>query len=392
MYINSWINKIAKTIMSWTNFTSSCELKRISLALLAILLLPFCALVAQDDDSLDIKLGQMLLVGFRGYTASLNSTIASDIKDRHIGGVILYDFDIPTKTKVRNFKTVAQVTKLVTQLKSYASIPLFVAIDQEGGYVSRLKEEYGFTKSYSQDYLGKKNDTSFTREVAEHTAKQMVQIGANMNFAPVVDVNTNKENPVIAKLFRSYSSSTKKVTRHALKCIEGLRNGGVFSAIKHFPGHGSSYYDSHEELANVTTTWDKKELLPFAEIIRKNACDMVMTAHIFNGKLDPDFPATLSETIITGMLRDSLGWQGVIVSDDMMMKAITSFYGFEKAIRLAINAGVDILIFSNNSTYDKDVAAKALRVLKHYVNNGSISRDRVNNSYMRIMRLKEKIR
>lgn len=342
-------------------------------------------------DSLDIKIGQLLMVGFRGLDAKDTSAIIRDIQDRHIGGVILFDYDVPLKQPVRNISSPEQVCRLTQSIQHAAQIPLFIAIDQEGGKVNRLKSKFGFPPSVSAAYLGKLNNLDTTRKYAEITARSLSKAGVNLNFAPDVDVNTNPENPVIGKLDRSFSPDPDIVTRHASATIQAFHQYAIFSAIKHFPGHGSAWNDSHEGLADVSSTWNEKELKPFRDVINaKNdsGCDMVMTAHIFNSKLDTALPATLSRKVIDGLLRKELGFRGVIISDDMQMKAIRSYYGLETAIRLALEAGVDILLFANNSVFDPNIAAKAVSIIKHLISEGIISEKRIDESYQRIMQLK----
>jgi beta-N-acetylhexosaminidase len=280
----------------------------------------------------------------------------------------------------------------VKALQSASTIPLFIAIDQEGGRVCRLKERFGFPPTVSQHYLGKINDPDVTKKYAEEAAETIARLGINLNFAPVVDLNRNSENPVIGKLERSFSHDPDIVSRHSAVVIDMLRRQGVLSAIKHFPGHGSSSSDSHKGFVDVTDRWSFDELKPFNAIVQSGRCDMVMTAHIFNARLDPLWPATLSKAIISGILRDDMGFDGVVVSDDMQMKAIRSFYGLEGAIKRAINAGCDILVFANNSVFDEDMALRATGVIKKLVVEGEIKRERIDESYRRIMRLKKKLK
>lgn len=163
--------------------------------------------------------------------------------------------------------------------------------------------------------------------------------------------------------------------------------------MKHFPGHGSSRDDSHLGFVDVSDTWSDRELKPYAALIGKGMVDMVMTAHIFNSKLDETWPATLSEPIIGGTLRGELGFDGVVISDDMMMKAIADRYGMETAIKQAVNAGVDILLFANNTyTFDEHISKNAFTTLKNLVLSGEIPMARVEQSYMRIMKLKGQLR
>ncbi|MEA3471685.1 MAG: glycoside hydrolase family 3 protein [Thermodesulfobacteriota bacterium] len=342
--------------------------------------------------NIDVKIGQMIMVGFRGLSVDDKSPVMADIKKRKIGGVILFDYDVPSGSPVRNIESPDQVISLVRALQGASSIPLFIAIDQEGGRVSRLKERFGFPPSVSQKYLGSVDDLEVTKKYAKRAAETLADLGINVNFAPVVDLDRNPGNPVIGKLERSFSSDPDTVARHSIVFIEMLHGHGVLSAIKHFPGHGSSSSDSHKGFVDVTDQWSPDELKPFETIIQSGNCDMVMTAHIFNARLDPNWPATLSNGTISGILRDDMGFDGVIVSDDMQMDAIRSFYGLEKAIKMAIHAGCDMLIFANNSIFDEDIAARATGVIKKLVAGGEVKSERIDESYRRIMRLKKKLK
>jgi beta-N-acetylhexosaminidase len=276
-------------------------------------------------------------------------------------------------------------------LQQLASTPLLIAIDQEGGRVNRLKEKFGFPPTVSAQSLGAANDPGATRRQAEQTATTLARLGINLNFAPVVDLNTNPENPVIGKLERSFSADSATVTWQAQVWIEAHHQHGILCALKHFPGHGSSRADSHLGFVDVTETWTRAELEPYRQLIQAGLADVIMTAHIFNAKLDPNVPATLSRPVLTGILRGELGYQGVVVSDDMQMKAISAHYGLESAIQQAVNAGVDILVFGNNSLFDPEIAQKAISILRQSVKEGIISQGRIEESYQRIVRLKKRV-
>lgn len=361
-----------------------------SLRMLAAILLLAVRLPAQPaGDSLNFKIGQMIMRGFRGLSAGEGSEILRDISRHHLGGVILFDYDVAEKSAVRNIASARQVQALTKTLQAAAATPLFIAIDQEGGKVSRLKQKYGFPASVSEQYLGALDNTDSTRSCAEQTASLLDSLGINLNFAPDVDVNLNPANPVIGRLERSFSANTATVARHAAAMVDGFHAHHVLSALKHFPGHGSSHADSHLGFVDVTPYWSRSELEPFAILIQLGKCDMVMTAHIVNAQLDDRYPATLSNKIITGILRDSLGFDGVVISDDLQMKAITSVYGLEAAIELALNAGVDMLLFGNNTgTYDEDIALKAIAIIRSLAQSGRIAPARIDESFRRIMRLK----
>lgn len=344
-----------------------------------------------SPDSLDIKIGQMLMVGFRGLHIDAQAPIVQDIKKRHIGGVILFDYDVPTHSPLRNIRSAGQVRQLTEDLQRFASTPLFVAIDQEGGKVSRLKTKFGFPPTVTQQYLGKLDNPDSTRFYANRTAELLEKLGINLDFAPDVDLNTNPRNPIIGALGRSYSADPDVVIRNAALTIRAFHRHRILSVIKHFPGHGSSQNDSHLGVVDVTRSWQRRELEPFEALIDSQLVDMVMTAHIFNARLDSSYPATLSKPVITGLLRDSLDYRGVVVSDDLQMGAIRSQYGLETAIEKVLNAGVDILLFANNSVFDEDIASKALRIIHRLVESGDISPERIDRSYRKIIRLKKRI-
>jgi beta-N-acetylhexosaminidase len=367
-------------------------MKRILLALTFILALAGSAEASsRRTDSLTVKIGQMLMIGFRGLDAKSEPGIEGDIRKRRIGGVVLFDYDVPSASTVRNIESAGQVVRLVSELQEMSSIPLFVAIDQEGGRISRLKPARGFPQSLSAAHLGRLDNADSTKVAAAATAALLKSLKINMDLAPVVDLNVNPDNPVIGKLDRSFSKDDRIVTRHARIFIEQFRAAGVIPVIKHFPGHGSSTTDTHKDFTDVTATWSNNELKPYRNLIREGYDDPVMTAHVFNARIDSLHPATLSKATINGILRQELGFGGVVVSDDMQMKAISSLYGLETAIRLAIDAGADILLFGNNaSTYDPDIAEKATGIIRKLVRQGDIAPRRIDESYRRIMALKER--
>ena len=370
-------------------------LKLVGQGMAATALLAACTPLPESptdqEVSLDVKIGQMLMVGFRGLEVSDDSPIVQDIRDRHLGGVVLFDYDVPTRSPVRNVESPTQVTALVKALQSASATPLLVAIDYEGGIITRLKEKYGFPPTVSHQYLGEVNDLRFTHQEATKMAKTLAELGINLNLAPVVDVNTNPDNPIIAKYERSFSADPEIVTQQALEFIEAHHEQGVLCTLKHFPGHGSSTGDSHLGVVDVTDTWSRIELEPYASIIEAGQADAIMTAHVFNANLDPEYPATLSRPTITGILREELGYDGVVISDDMQMGAIADHYGFEIAIQKSIEAGVDILAIANNSVYEEDIAAHTVALIKRLVQDGRTDEARINESYQRIRQLKSKL-
>jgi len=343
------------------------------------------------DPTLEHKIGQMLMVGFRGMDIGEDSPIVEDIRTRNIGGVVLFDYDVPAQSPERNIKSPDQLHDLASDLQQFASTPLFIAIDQEGGRVARLKPKFGFPTTLSAEYLGSLDMPDSTRYYANRQAALLDSLGFNINFAPVVDLNTNPQNPVIGQLERSYSADPEIVIEHARIVIREHLEHGVVPVLKHFPGHGSAWNDSHKGIADVTDTWEAVELEPYRRLIANDSIPAVMTAHVFNARLDSTYPATLSKPVLTGLLRDSLNYDGIIFSDDMQMDAIRTQYGLETAIEQAINGGIDILVFANNSVYEEDIAGTAIEIIKNLVESGKIERERIDRSYNRILRLKQQL-
>jgi beta-N-acetylhexosaminidase len=348
------------------------------------LLLPL-ALKAQVD-SLDIKIGQMIIMGLDDFTKLDKSEPMFDyIRMGYLGNVIVYGKHLDRK---RPEKSLKEITSYIQEI---APIPIFISIDEEGGKVNRLKPSLGFPKTVSAQYLGTIDDEDSTRFYARATAQTLKRLGINMNFAPDVDLMVNPSNPVIAKSERSYSADMKVVSRHANFVIQEQKKFGVVNVLKHFPGHGSSNSDTHFGVADVSKLWIIEELYPYKALIEQGKVEAVMTAHIVNERLDPSrLPATLSKPIVNGILREFFHYEGVIISDDMQMNAISEHYGFEEAITLSINAGVDMIMFANNTNSALQVSLREIHgYIKKQVLNGSIPESRIDESYNRIMKLKK---
>jgi beta-N-acetylhexosaminidase len=338
--------------------------------------------------SLRDRIGQMLLVGFRGLTVDEAAEIVTDIEERNLGGVLLFDTDQPTGSPVRNVESPEQLTALVAGLQALARTPLLVAIDEEGGLVARLDERHGFPPTVSAAELGAQDDPAVTRQAGEAIAETLDSVGISLNLAPVVDLDVNPTNPIIGALDRSFSADPAVVTAQAEAFIEGHRAVGVRTTLKHFPGHGSSTGDTHLGVVDVTETWSSIELEPFRSIVVDGLADAVLTAHVFNATLDPEHPATLSQPTITGILREQIGWDGVVISDDMQMGAIREAYGYPDAVRLAILAGVDILTIAQQQVYEAGIVERTIDLIEGFVLDGNLSEERIDASYARIQALK----
>lgn len=341
---------------------------------------------SQPLDSLNFKIGQMILIGMP--KSELDTLVLKEIKQGKVGAIIFFEKNIPNRPNA-----FASVKKMTWMYQQAAPMPLLICIDQEGGKVNRLKEKYGFTRSITAASIGKYGSLDSVRFYAEATAATLAGLGFNVNFAPTVDLAINKENTVIAKPERAYSNNVDTVVMMAKEVIEQHRKFGVITSLKHFPGHGSSKDDTHFGVADVTTTWSERELEPFKRLIDAGYADGVMTSHIVNKNLDKNgLPGTLSKDILDGILRKKLGYQGVVFSDDMQMQAISKNFGLEETIRLAINAGVDVMCFSNNiQGSEARTVDKVHTIIKKMVVDGQISQQRINESFQRIKKLKNSL-
>lgn len=325
----------------------------------------------------------MIMIGMYGNSVNSKSPVVHAIKNNLIGGVLLFESNL---SAINTRKT---LSTLCNTLQDASSNKLLIAIDQEGGKVNRLKSKYGFFHTPSAKEVADKHDAIYADSIAQNMVSDLVSCGINVNFAPSVDIH-NSNCPVIGKLGRSYSNNPDSIFFYASKLIEAHNQAGICAVIKHFPGHGNSKTDSHKGLTDVTNLWIEEELIPFAKAINEGIVKAIMTAHIVNRKIDKSgLPATLSPLVIQKLLRDSLHYDGVVFSDDMQMHAISSVYGFEESIKKAIQAGIDILVFSNNIENSKTYTPQNIHAaIKKMVLNNDISMDRINESYRRIQSLK----
>jgi beta-N-acetylhexosaminidase len=347
----------------------------------------FCSILTHGQaagDSLDIKIGQMILIGFPG--TAVDQDVLEEVRLGKVGSIIIFEKNIPPANSFIALK------KIIWTYQQAAPIPLFVSIDQEGGKVNRLKDKYGFPKSITAAAMGK-SPLDSVRFYGESTASTLAGLGINMNFGPVVDLASNPTNPIIARHGRAFSANEDSVIVFAKEFIKQHHRYGVLTSLKHFPGHGSSKDDTHLGIADVTNTWEERELKPYQVLIDSGYVDAVMTSHIVNKKLDKQGnPGTLSADILTGILRNRLRFKGVIFTDDMQMHAITKHYGLEEAIKLAINGGVDIMTFSNNiQGSDERTVDKVHSIIRGMVTQGVIKKERIDESYARIMKLKARL-
>ena len=341
-------------------------------------------------EELKTMIGQMIMIGCRGKTPEqVSPKIINHLEKGNVGGIILFDYDVIKKAFDRNIESPEQVKTLVQHLHQKSKTPLMMAVDQEGGVVNRLKPKYGFPRSVSAKYLGDLNNTDSTKYYATLNAKTLKELGFNVNFSPVVDIDLNPNNPVIGKHERSYSNNVNTIVKHASTWIKEHADQGILSTLKHFPGHGSSDADSHEGFTDVTKQWQRIELEPFQKVLQKNPSTAVMTAHVFNSQLDTLYPATLSDKVIDDILRKDFQFDGIIFSDDLQMKAVHQLFDFETIIKRSLIAGVDILVFGNNLEYDEDIPDRVIETVLKLIEAGEISTERIQASYDRILKQKK---
>lgn len=326
--------------------------------------------------TLDEKIGQMVIVGVDDYTNNSHST--EMIEAYHVGGFILFD---------RNIKDPSQALGLINSLKETNAgnkSPLFIGVDEEGGRVTRMP--VGLARIPTNKAIGQADNSDFSYEIGKAIGGELKAFGMNMNFAPVLDINSNPKNPVIGD--RSFGANPEIVSKLGVQTMKGLQSQNIISVVKHFPGHGDTSVDSHKSLPVVNHGLDRLkafELLPFAEAVKNNA-DAVMVAHILLPEIDKENPASLSKAVITDILRGELKFNGVVITDDMTMGAIIQNYGIGEAAVKSVNAGSDIVLVCHE--YDKEISV--IKALKAAAETGTISEDTINDSVYRILKLKQK--
>jgi beta-N-acetylhexosaminidase len=343
---------------------------------------------ALDEGALRRKIASLLVVGFRGERLAENDWIMKAVRGG-LGGVILFDRELKTD-EPRNVTSRDQVKALVKSLRDASPGRLIVSIDQEGGRVSRLNPSNGFPASKSEEQVGAENSKSATRSWAEGIVRSLTSVGVNLNYAPVVDLNLNPNNPAIGELDRSFSADPAVVVKNATEEIDVHRDANVKTSIKHFPGLGTATGNTDFAAVDVTDTWREVELEPFQKLIQDGKADSVLVAHLVNRRLDPDRPASLSRKVATDLLRGRLKFRGPAVSDDMQAVAITSQFGRDESVALALEAGLDLLVFANQQTYDPNVVDETLDNVVGLVRSGRLTQARIDEAVARVDSLRPK--
>ncbi|KPL60447.1 beta-N-acetylhexosaminidase [Rossellomorea vietnamensis] len=326
--------------------------------------------------SLEEKIGQMLIAGVNG--TQMDEPTKDLIQKHKVGGFIFFS---------DHLKGPEQTVRFVNQVKEANAdnpLPLLLSVDQEGGNVTRLPG--GLVNFPTNQQIGDANDPDVSYEVGTLLGKELKEFGFNLNFAPVLDVNSNPDNPIIGD--RSFSPDPDIVSELGIQTMKGIQSQNILSSIKHFPGHGDTSVDSHLALPVVNKSLqelDSLELIPFKRAINDGA-DLVMVAHILLPQLDDTYPSSLSKAIVTDLLREKLNYKGVVITDDMTMKAVADNYGMGEAAVQSVKAGSDLILIA----HDAQKAVTAMEALKSAVKNGEISEKRIDESVKRIIHLKQK--
>lgn len=326
--------------------------------------------------SIQEKIGQMIIIGMD--TNYITDRIKIMITKYKIGGIILYR---------KNFHTYQEMLDLIRQLKELNKgnkIPLWIAIDQEGGRVNRMPKE--ILNLPSANLIATKGGMEDVEKSAEIIGKILKQSGYHLNFAPVLDIKRFENDHAIGD--RCYGENKEDVTKYGIAFMKKLQEQGIVSVIKHFPGHGATKRDSHYFLPIIKKKMEyleKEDMYPFEQAI-KNDADAILVGHLFIKNVTGIYPASLSRKFIVKYLRKKYRYHGLIITDDLKMRAIKFVYGSELAVKKAFEAGNDIIVFRFNKEEEKQVIGKIVRL----VQEGKIKESRINRSVSRIIKMKQK--
>jgi beta-N-acetylhexosaminidase len=357
------------------------------LARLALPLL-FALPVAAHAATLEQMAGQMIVVGFQGDDAGDAAVVAltEALSAGRLGGVMFLKLNVKSQAAVREMNQAFRAAS--------PDVLPFITLDQEGGSVERLTSAIGFREIPNAATIAAENTPEQAQAIYATMAASIAELGFSVNFGPVADINLNPDNQIIAKYGRAFAADAATVTDYDAAFIAAHHEAGLLTALKHFPGHGSSTADSHEGFVDITQTWQASELEPYRALLARDMVDMVMVAHLYHADYSDagaQTPSSLSPQWITGVLRDELGFDGVVISDDLEMGAINQFT-LEQTVTQAVRAGMDLLLFSNTSDYRPGLGGQILDILVTEAEADPEFAARIEESYARILALKARIR
>lgn len=337
---------------------------------------------------LDKMIGQMLMLGFKGtephhvgvrYTRQLLAT-------GKIGGVIFMG---------ENMRSKAQIKRLVSYIKEAAPMnsPPLLGIDQEGGKVQRLHRSHGFSTIPTALQVASNQTQEQAYKTYKRLAGELAEVGININFGPVVDLNLVPQNPIIGKKERSFGRDAQKVNRYARAFVLAHREHGILTSLKHFPGHGSSWTDSHKQFVDLSKSWRAEELEPYQMMMNEKLADTVMVGHLYHPRFSDTKlrPASLSYKAVTGVLRQEIGFNGLIITDDLGMGAVKKNFSLKATLIHAVNAGNDILLLADGQNSTAKGVNRLHNILKQAVIDGEIKPKTLFSAYNRILKVKNTI-
>lgn len=338
--------------------------------------------------TLEEMAGQMIVIGFDGDSVSAPSVkaLAEELKAGRLGGVMYL------KKNVASLDAVAAMNAAFRAASP--DLPPFITLDQEGGAVERLTKDVGFAEIPNAATIAARDTPEEAQAIYADMAKGIAAQGFTVNFGPVADLNINPNNAVISKFGRAFAADPQTVIDYDRAFIEGHHKAGLATALKHFPGHGSSTADSHEGFVDITKTWSEDELTPYRELIGEGVVDMVMVGHLYHADYtngDGQTPASLSAGWIDGVLRTDLGFDGVVISDDLEMGAILDHFTLEQTVVEGVKAGMDILLFSNTGYQRPTLSREVLDILVKQAEADPAFAARIEQSYERIVALKKRL-
>jgi beta-N-acetylhexosaminidase len=346
-----------------------------------------CFGAAAAEPSLQQMAGQMIFVGFQGDSASSTKKLAAMIGEGRVGGVMYL------RTNIKSLDAVKEMNAQFERANRL--LPPFIALDQEGGKIERLTKAVGFKEIPSAADIAKNGDIKGAEAIYAKMARSVSDLGFNVNFGPVADLNINKSNPIIARYGRSYGADVEDVVGYSTAFVHAHRKAKVLTALKHFPGHGSSTADSHEGFVDISQTWRQKELEPYRQMVSAESVDMVMVGHLYHSGYAKGesgrIPSSLSANWITKVLRQDLGYLGVVITDDLEMGAIRAHFSLKETVVAAVRAGVDILLFSNTADYRFGLPDEISAILLAEAQKDPQFEKRIRESYGRIVALKNQL-
>jgi beta-N-acetylhexosaminidase len=339
--------------------------------------------------SLEQMAGQMIIVGFQGDEAGDKSVkaLAGELAAGDVGGVMYLK---------ANVKSLAAVGEMNAAFRAASpDLPPFITLDQEGGAVERLTADVGFTEVPNARTVAAEDSPQQAEALYGKMAKAIAKLGFTVNFGPVADLDINPKNQIIAKFGRAFGEDAGTVVDYDAAFIRAHHAAGLLTALKHFPGHGSSTADSHEGFVDISKTWSTEELAPYRALIGEGMADFVMVGHLFHkdyaGTGSVKLPASLSPEWIGGVLRGELSFTGAVISDDLEMGAIRDHFSLRDTVVRAVRAGVDVLLFSNTAKYRAGLADEVRAILVAEGQNDPEFAQRIAESYARIVALKRRI-